>query len=252
MMQTPALWKRAGALVAAGLPGVAMLALQPIPGDWLQAQPELQLWPAWKRQALLMLNPLVLLVLAAWCGALTAHRVGLYSVLAGTAGPESRQKGWALAAAVGLCSGVGLVVLDQIAAPWLGAPWERFLQQGSQPSVLVLGTGILYGGITEEILMRWGLMGSVTWALWALTGKRHPVRALVVAAVVTAGVFGAGHLPVLATQVELTSAVVARTLALNGLAALVYAWVFCRHHLEAAMLCHACTHAAMGAVWALT
>lgn len=139
MMQTPALWKQAGALVAAGLPGVAMLALQPIPGDWLRAHPELQLWPAWALQALLMLNPLVLLVLAAWCGALTAHRVGLYSVLASTAGPESRRKGWALAAAVGLCSGVGLVVLDQLAAPWLGAPWERFLQQGSQPSVLALG-----------------------------------------------------------------------------------------------------------------
>lgn len=69
------------------------------------------------------------------------------------------------------------------------------------------------------------------------------------AAVLTAVVFGVAHLPALAVQVELTNAIATRTVVLNGLAALVYAWVFWRHHLEAAMLCHACSHLAMGAAW---
>ena len=251
MMQTPAPWKQAGALVAAGLPGVAMLALQPIPGEWLQAQPELALWPAWKQQALLMLNPLVLLVLAAWCGAMVAHRVALRSVLAGTASPQARHEGWGWAAAVGLSTGAALAMLDAWAAPWLGASWESFLQQASQPTVQTIAIGMLYGGITEEVLMRWGLMGSLAWAVWVWTGKRHLVQAWVVSAVITALVFGVAHLPVLAAQVELTTGVVARTLGLNTLAALVYGWVCWRHHLEAAMVCHACTHVAMGAIWLL-
>ena len=245
----PALWVRAGVLVLAGLPGVAMLALQPVPADWLQAQPAWASWPAWKLQLLAALHPSLLLVVAAWAGALVAHRVGLNSVLAGTASPQTRREGWGLAAAAGLGTGLVLAVCDAVAAPWLGEHWEQFLQQASQPGILALATGVLYGGVTEEVLMRWGLMGSLTWGLWLLTGKRHPGRAVVVAAVVTALVFGAGHLPALAAQVDLSVAVVVRTLGLNAVAAMVYAWIFWRHHLEAAMLCHACTHLAMGAVW---
>jgi membrane protease YdiL (CAAX protease family) len=60
--------------------------------------------------------------------------------------------------------------------------------------------------------------------------------------VVAALVFAAGHLPALAAMVEPTPALVARTLALNAIAGLVYGWLFLTRGLEAAMLAHGATH----------
>ncbi len=248
----PLLWKRTGALVALGLLGVATLLLQPVPPALLQAQPGLAQMPVWALRLLGLVNPTVLLFVAALCGALTAHRLGLRSLLAGTADTADATHGWAHAAALGLLTGALLVALDLALAPWVGTAWEQFLRNASQPSPQGLLMGVLYGGITEEILMRWGLMSGLAWAIWALTGKQRPGSALLVAAVLTALAFGAAHLPALATQVELTHAIVVRTMLLNGVAALVYAWVFWRYHLEAAMLSHACSHLAMAAVSGLS
>lgn len=248
----PALWRQTGALVALGLLGVATLLLQPVPPALLQEQPGLAQMPVWALKLLVLVNPTVLLFVAALCGALAAHRVGLSSLLAGTAYTAGAAKAWAQAAALGLVTGALLVALDLALAPWVGPSWAQFLRSASQPSPQGLLMGVFYGGITEEILMRWGLMSSVAWVIWALTGKHRPGPALLVAAGLTALVFGAAHLPALATQVGLTHAIVVRTLVLNGLAALVYAWVFWRHHLEAAMLSHACSHLAMAAIWGLS
>lgn len=248
----PQLWSRTGALVALGLLGVATLPLQPVPPALLQAQPELAQMPVWALKLLGLVNPTVFLFVAALCGALAAHRVGLHSLLAGTAHTTGAAKAWAQAAALGLVTGALLVALDLALAPWVGPSWEHFLRSASQPSPQGLLMGVLYGGITEEILMRWGLMSGLAWAIWSLTGKQRLGPAMLVAAALTALVFGAAHLPALAAQVELTQAIVVRSLVLNGLAGLVYAWVFWRYHLEAAMLSHACSHMTIAVVWGLT
>jgi len=245
-------WQRTGTLVGVGLLGVVALVLQPLPQAALTAQPELAALPWWALKLLALVNPTVLLVVAALVGVLVAHRVGLRSLLAGTAQPGERTQGWWLAAVAGLATGALIVGLDMLLAPWLGGPWQAFLSQASHADASALLMGVLYGGITEEILMRWGLMSALAWALWSLGGQRHLGASLVLAALVTAVVFGLAHLPVLQAQLELSAGMVWRTVCLNGLAALVYAWVFWRHHLEAAMLSHACSHLAMGALWALT
>jgi len=246
-----AFWKRASVLVALGLLGVAALALHPIPEHLLRAQPELAQVPVWTLKLLGMLNPVVLLIVASLCGALVAHRVGLRSVLAGTVPAEEVSRGWGLAAGLGLVTGVVLVGLDVMAAPWVGGSWEQWLWQAAQPTLQSSAVGVFYGGINEEILMRWGLMSVLAWGLCSLIGQRWRGPALLAAAMLTALVFGAAHLPALAAQLELTNAILVRTLVLNGLAALVYAWVFWRHHLEAAMVSHACSHLAMGALWGM-
>lgn len=245
------LWQRVVTLVGIGFLGVLALLLQPLPESLLRQRPELTEVPLWSLKLLGMLNPTILLVAAVLLGALVAHRVGLRSVLAGTAHASGSAHAWGLAARWGLMTGVAVVGLDVVLAPFLGDPWEHFLRQASRPEPQSLLVGILYGGITEEILMRWGLMSVSAWAIWALGGQRHTVPALVIAGVLAALIFGATHLPAVASQVELNPMIIGRTVAVNALAALVYGWVFWRHHLEAAMLCHACSHVAMAALWTL-
>ena len=60
------------------------------------------------------------------------------------------------------------------------------------------------------------------------------------AIVVTAILFGAGHLPATAALTALTPLVVARALLLNGLGGLVFGWLYAKHGLLAAMLAHFC------------
>ncbi len=93
--------------------------------------------------------------------------------------------------------------------------------------------------------MRWGLMSLFAWALHRTLARRVasvPGAVVMTAAPLSALVFAAGHRPALAALTELTPAAVARTLALNTVAGLVYGWPFWRRNLEAAMTAHAATH----------
>jgi hypothetical protein len=101
---------------------------------------------------------------------------------------------------------------------------------------------MLYGGLAEEVILRWGVMSLMAWVLLSLAGVRRHRLAMGIAVVLAAVLFAAAHLPVLAAQLELTPLVVARTLLINGVAGVLYGWLFWRRHLEAAMAAHAATH----------
>ena len=98
-----------------------------------------------------------------------------------------------------------------------------------------------YGGVTEEVLMRLGLLTTVTWLICRsfrlAPGSR--LRAFWVANAVVAVVFGLGHLPaVSAMGGVLTEALVVRTVALNALPSLLFGELYRRGGLEAAVIAH--------------
>jgi hypothetical protein len=99
----------------------------------------------------------------------------------------------------------------------------------------------LYGGITEEVLMRLGLFSVLAFGLAAVlrrVGRPLPEPALWAVNLVVGLLFGAGHLPALAAVAELTGAAVVRTLALNLIGSLVFGWLYWRRGLVAAMAAH--------------
>ena len=58
---------------------------------------------------------------------------------------------------------------------------------------------MFYGGITEEVLLRWGMMTALTWLTWRLLQRREEVvrpAYVRLAIVLSSLVFGLGHLPV--------------------------------------------------------
>ena len=80
---------------------------------------------------------------------------------------------------------------------------------------------------------------------------QRPHRARVgaaAAALVSALVFAAGHLPALMQISEPTAPLIARTLTLNAAAGLFYGFCFWRWGLESAMLAHASTHVGFAAL----
>lgn len=248
----PRLARRFWPVWLAAAAGVLALLLQPVPLAVLQATASAGASEATVR-LLLLVNPLLLATLMALAGATVAHRVGFTSHLAAT---RRGHFGWALPAAAGIGTGVLLALADAVLTPALGRAWQEFLAgQGRAPLLPALAVGVLYGGLTEEVMMRWGLMSLVA-SLLARTSSRWrrdpgaglPSWVAWIAIVVAALLFAAGHLPALAQLAEPTPALVGRTLALNLAAGVLYGWLFWRRGLEAAMLGHACTHAGLAGV----
>ena len=109
-----------------------------------------------------------------------------------------------------------------------------------------LAVKLLYGGITEELLMRWGVMTLLLWLGWRLLRRGHgqPRNGLVATAVLFSAVlFAVGHLPAAQAMAgELTMPVVAFVLVGNTVFGLLAGGLFARHGLEAAIIAHVLAH----------
>ncbi len=148
------------------------------------------------------------------------------------------------AAAVGLVLGAVLAIVDAVAFLPYVPEGVRQLGQGVALWKRLLA-GLLYGGITEEILMRLFLFSLVTWLIalaWRDASGRPAAGAFWTANAIVAVCFGLGHLPATQALTPLTPAVVTRSLFLNGVASLTFGYLFWRRGLEAAMVAHACAH----------
>ncbi|MCU0945827.1 MAG: CPBP family glutamic-type intramembrane protease [Rubritepida sp.] len=215
----------------AGLPGVLALA-------WLAPA------PAEVPRALLLVQPLVLLGAMAAAGAWAAPRCGF---LLHRGGAPLRR-----AAAAGLLGGVALALADHAGrAAWQAAPGvPPSLVEAWSPEALALG--LLYGGLTEEVLLRWGVMSLLVLGAWRLLARhapRPPGWAVGAGAAGAAVLFALGHLPALAaTGAALEAGTLARTLGLNTLAGLLFGALFARAGLTAAMAAHAAAHLGFAAV----
>lgn len=242
-----------------GLVGVAALPLGFV--SMLQAYeglPELQHIPRTQLILLSLLQPLLLLAVCSALGAALAERLGFFSHLAARfAGTTSTGKPFSSELIPAVMTGAAVAVLTlaleyAVFKPNLPDFFEMAAQRQPRDFAMTL-SGILYGGITEEIISRWGLMSLFTWAAWKIFWRKHAhphSGAVIIALVLSALVFGLLHLPATAALAPLSEWLVVRVLTLNMLAALAYGWLYWRHSLEAAMLAHAFTHVALtAAIW---
>ena len=127
--------------------------------------------------------------------------------------------------------------------PWYFTSHGLIFEIHSPRSLLV---AVLYGGITEEIFMRWSLMTLLVWSGWRFLQKSsgQPSSGVVWAAiVVSAVIFGAGHLPTTRILLgHLTGIAIASVIAGGAVFGVVVGYLYWRYGLEAAMVCHAVSH----------
>lgn len=197
-------------------------------------------------RALIVVQPFILLAAGVGAGVGWGDRVGLRSWvtarLRGDPPPQMHLSGMAFAALVGFGAGAVVVALDRSLAPWIGDP-----SVASLPDAGTVLIAISYGGITEELMLRYGLMTCLVLVGAKVWGTRPPALYLGVV-LFSAVLFGAGHLPAMAALMPLTPLVIMRTVGLNALLGLAYGWLFWRRGLEHAMVAHITTHLAF---WAL-
>jgi hypothetical protein len=191
------------------------------------------------------IQPLILAMIAIAVGLFSAPKLGLRSLVVDRASRRAspvalqpRSFG-AVAVTCGLAAGVIIVLGDLAFSPWTHDALSRLAPTGNERLQALL-LGVMYGGVTEEIIARWGLMSFTGWLL--LRARIDRRIAVAVAVGVAALLFAIGHLPALAAATQLDSALITRTLVLNTAAGVLFGFAFARHSLEAAMAAHALAH----------
>jgi membrane protease YdiL (CAAX protease family) len=200
------------------------------------------------------INSLLILVVACLLGTYAAPRAGLQSYLTDRVGTgdglwRRLRPEVGIAVGLGVLGGILILFLDVALAPLMTQNLPQSAIGATAPTVAnVLAYApvrFLYGGITEELLLRYGLMSVLAFVSWYVTGRRSdgPGSGVMWAAIVISAVlFGIGHLPALAQSVGFTPALIARTVLLNAIAGVLFGWLYWQRSLEAAMVGHAAFH----------
>ena len=185
----------------------------------------------------------IILALAVWAGVALAPALGLRAPafeaavagrpLAPALGPQVLP-----GFAAGVAGGIALFAAFRFAPAAIAEIQHRL--------ALPLLARLLYGGITEELLLRWGLATALVWLAWRLLQHRSgpPAPVYVWLAIgVSALVFGAGYLPAAVALVgRLSADIVVFVIVEHGVwrPVRLLCW---RHGLEAAMIAHGAAHA---------
>lgn len=195
-----------------------------------------------------LIQPAALTLVAVFIGQTLAPKVGLgapvVDALLGRSSvvPALRQI-IPLAALAGLISALILIahaayVVPEIArASTLGARLSSF--------EMPLVPKLLYGGITEELLTRWGLLSLFAWLGWRFSGRpEHPKSSVFWIAIAgSALLFALGHLPLLMViSPDAQPWLVAAVLLGNLIPGVLFGWLFWKKGIEAAMLAHLLAH----------
>ena len=116
---------------------------------------------------------------------------------------------------------------------------------------------VLYGGIIEEVMLRLFMMSLIAFVLWKLFYRKVPKEEIpagifVVANVIAALLFAAGHLPATFLTFQTVDAlVIIRCFLYNGGLGLVFGWLYRKYGIQYAMIGHAGTHIISQAIWLL-
>jgi membrane protease YdiL (CAAX protease family) len=203
-----------------------------------------------------LITPTFLLSLAVLTGVNLAHRVGLSAPFAEAIASGSPPKFSALKPQIvpGIMGGVmGGVILSLWLPLWEASLPADFLAAGEALSGNTpLFIRMLYGGVTEEILLRWGLMTLLIWLAWRVfqNARGLPHRASVIGAIaLSAIVFGLAHLPIVfALTTQANTSLLLYIVLGNALFGLIAGYLYWRNGLEAAIISHMFTHLVMSII----
>lgn len=237
---------------------LGILSLVPVTTRLIMAQPEAPAVPVALIQLLSIIQPSLMLFLMVWLGAVYSRKVGLRApvveaVTESGDGASVSARG-ALrpqlmpALVGGIVGGVFLVLFYGLMAGFLP---PEFLAAG-RGMALPWYTKLLYGGITEEILVRWGVMSFLVWGAYRLTQRQGSVigsHNFVIGILGASLVFAAGHLPAAFTlTAHVTPALVAYIIVGNAGFGVIAGYLYWKRGLECAILAHMVAHLVMNAL----
>ena len=199
------------------------------------------------REAFIAVYAIQIVGYALFCGIvgkILASKIGLWSDI------RFKGKSTFIAIISGLGAGTVMMVFELL--------WFANVSDVIKASYEVLPTisnfvaSLIYGGIVEELMIRLFTMSLVAIILWKVffkSEKKIPTKAIILANVLSAILFAAGHIPATVMSIGITPAILIRCFLLNGGAGLVFGRLYRKRGIQYAMIAHAFSHIAMKLIW---
>lgn len=239
-------------LVGAG----AAISILPVLTALIAQSPEELPLPIGVLQLISMVQTSIFIAVMAVVGTVLAPKVGLSAPLLNallTRQPwQPALRSQLLPGVIGgIVGGAAIVACSAYFTPQLPAEFLAAAQQLTLP----LSSRLLYGGITEEILLRWGVMTLLVWLAAKALARRAetiPNSCYLIGIVLSSLLFGIGHLPFASTLTALTPILVSYIIIANSLFGLIAGALYWKRGLESAMIAHIVAHLFMYGVEMVT
>lgn len=112
-----------------------------------------------------------------------------------------------------------------------------------KPTIYKIICGLFVGGIVEEVMLRLFFMSLVVFVISKLFCKKEfSVKVYVIANIISAILFAAGHLPSTSTMTTLTPLLIIRCFLFNGGIGLGFGYLYRKYGIGYSMLSHALVH----------
>jgi len=230
-------------LTIIGLIGIASLLLSDLPLDNLPEKVTKAISPE-TLKLLILINPSLILIISTVIGTILYDKVKLtipifekllnkpdsatFSLL------DITKQGIIL----GILAGVLIFSIGKISEPYL----PQVLTDATKDINLNIFTKVLYGGITEELLTRFGLMSLFVWLLFKMF-KRLNSAIYWSAIIISAILFALGHLPIVFQAVaEPTLPIYTYIILGNSIGGLIFGFAYWKKGLECAFISHSFAH----------
>ena len=155
-----------------------------------------------------------------------------------------------VSAVVGVAGGLVLILSDLL---YFGKYVEAIMNSYAvKPTFAYILGAVICGGVVEEVMLRLFMMSLIAFILHKVFGKKNEkpaVAVLVVANIVAAVLFAAGHLPATAALMGITPMILFRCFLLNGGFGLLFGYLYRKYGLRYSMIAHAGCHVVSKVVW---
>jgi len=238
-MQAVAL-KKSLILWIIGIIGVLSLLMTPFPLSIFPNEIQHKIDPSTFKY-LMLINPVILITFATIIGHFSAKKLCLKTPILDNLFQKEKLLAQTVSDIVkhalvgGIIAGIIIALLSVLCSPLLPKELSD-LEKQFQPHFL---TRFLYGGITEEIIVRWGIVSLII----LIFNKNNTSLFWWISIIISSILFGLGHLPVTFMLVKkVTPFLVLFIVLSNSIFGIISGWLFWKKGLEASMLAHITAH----------
>ena len=123
-----------------------------------------------------------------------------------------------------------------------------------KPTIAYMLASVTYGAVIEEVMLRLFFLSFVAFVLQKIFEKKSElpsVKILIIANVISAVLFAAGHLPFTLLAIGSSPLIIFRCFLLNGGLGLAFGYLYRKFGLRYAMIAHGGCHIVSKLIWIL-
>lgn len=204
-----------------------------------------ELFTPWQFKLLSLINPSLMLLLAVSVGTILYDKVNFQLPIIEKLIYKNKTIELQCILKYGIIGGIigGILITLTVIVFYPILPPE-FIELGKEikPSI---AASFLYGGFTEEIIMRFGLMTFFVWLMFKVFKKLNP-SIYWIGIIISAIIFGFGHFPIVFAMIGSPSIeLLTYVLIGNAVGGIIFGWLYWKKGLESAIIAHVFAHVVM-------